>query len=296
MRLGSLFGVPVRISPLALPMIALALWLDEGARLGVMAVSILLHEMMHLAAARLLHIRVYELELTPAGGAARLENLWRLRPGQCAAVALAGPAANLMIVMLSSALCWWGWLEPEWAAVAVEQNLMICLFNLLPALPMDGGRVLCGLMSRGMSAAGAARMGTGVSCALALLLSALSVYGMLKGRLNITLPMAAAFLLVSARRERRHAEFALIESLAGRAGALRAEGVLPVRWLAVSGDVPIREAAVRMKPGYMHLFAVYDEAMRLQRVLGEEELTAALMDDGSRKSIEISRNVKNRIF
>ena len=106
---------------------------------------------MHIAAARILHVRVYELELTPAGGAARIENLWRLRPGQAAAVALAGPAVNLMIILTAAALCWWEMMDAETGALLIEQNLIILLFNLLPALPMDGGRVLCGLMSRKIS-------------------------------------------------------------------------------------------------------------------------------------------------
>ena len=296
MRLGRLFGVPVRLNLLSLPMIALALWLGEGRRLSIMAASILFHELMHIAAARFLHVRVHELELTPAGGAARLENLWRLRPGQVAAVALAGPAANLLIMVLAAALCWWGLMNPLVAAALIEQNLIILLFNLLPALPMDGGRVLCGLLSRRMSPAAAARMGTRISGLLSLTLSVLSVYGIVRGRLNITLPMAAAFLLVSAGRERRQAEFSLIESLMGRGAELEEEGALPLKWLAVSGNTTVREAAVRLRPRHMHLIAVYDGAMKLTKVLGEEALTAALLADGEQKIAEISGSVKKNVF
>ena len=296
MYLGRLFSVPVRLNPLSLPMIALALWLGEGERLMIMGGSILLHELMHIAAARMLHVRVYELEVTPVGGAARLENLWRLRPGQVAAVALAGPAANLLIMVVSAALCWWEALSPRWAAALIEQNLIIFLFNLLPALPMDGGRVVCGLFSRKMSVSGAARMGMRISLGLAFALAALSVYGLMHGRLNITLPMAAAFLATSAGRERRQAEYSMIESMAGRRAELEAEGALPVRWLAVREDLPVREAAVRMKPRYMHMIAVFDEALRLKEVLEEGALTAALLDDADRKMGEIRRNVKKNVF
>lgn len=296
MRLGSLFGVPVRLNLLSLPMIALAVWVGEGERMAVMAGSILIHELTHIAAARMLHVRVYELELTPVGGAARLENLWRLRPGQAAAVALAGPAANLMIMVTSAALCWWDMLDAALAAVLIEQNLIICLFNLLPALPMDGGRVLCGLLSRRMSMAGAARVGTAVSCVLAACLTLLSVYGLIRGRLNITLPAAAAFLLMSAGSERRQAAYSMIESITGKGRELDQEGVLPVRWLAVRGDLPVREAAVRMKPRQMHMIAVYDDAMRLKKVISEDTLTAALLADEEVKIAEIPGDVKKVVF
>ncbi len=296
MRLGSLFGVPVRLNPLSLPMIALAVWIGEGKRMAIMAASILIHELTHIAAARILRVRVHELELTPAGGAARLENLWSLRPGQAAAVALAGPAANLMIMVTAAAMCWWNMMDAAFAAVLMEQNLIICLFNLMPALPMDGGRVLCGLLSRRMSTAGAARVGTAVSMMLAAALAALSVYGLIRGRLNITLPVAAVFLIMSAGRERRQAGYSLIESITGKGRELDQEGVLPVRWIAVRGDLPVREAAVRMKPRQMHLIAVYDDAMHLKRVISEEALTASLLADEEKKMDEIAMDVKNRIF
>ena len=296
MRLGRLFSVPVRLNPVSLPMIALALWLGEGERLLMMGGSILIHELMHIAAARMLHVRVYEMELTPAGGAARLENLWRLRPAQVVLVALAGPLANLLIIIGTAAFCWWDAMDLCLGAMMIEQNLIILLFNLLPALPMDGGRVLCGLMSRRMSAAEAARAGTAISILLALALAGLSVYGLINGRVNITVPMAAAFLLVSVRRERRQAEFALIESLTGRGAELEEEGVLPVVWLAARENLPVREAVMRMKPRCMHMLAVLDDSMRLRQIISERALTSAMLEDGEKKIGEISGNVKKNVF
>ena len=294
MRLGRLFGVPVRVHPVTLPLAITALWLGEGERLAIMAGSILLHELMHIAAAKIMRVRVMELEVTPMGGAARMENLWRLRPGQMTAVALAGPAGNLMIMVSAAALCWWGMMPPGLTASLIEQNLIILLFNMLPALPMDGGRVLCGLAERRLSAAAAVRIGIRAGQGLAVVLAGLSVYGLMQGRMNITFPAAAAFLLMSARREYRQAENAWLESLTGRAAELDEEKVLPVCWMAVQGDTPVMEAAMRMKPRHIHMLAVCDDRMRIERVIDEAELTGALLDDGSMKFAEIGRNVKRK--
>ena len=296
MRLGVLLGIPLRLSPVTLPMMALAVWLGEGMRLAVMAGSILLHELAHIAAARLLHVRVVELELTPVGGAARMENLWRLRPGQIASVALAGPMCNLCIMVFAAALCWWNLLAPDWTAALIEQNMMILLFNLLPALPMDGGRVLCGVLLRKMTPEGAAKVGVRIGQGLAVILTALSVYGLMRGRLNITLPAAAVFLLVSAGREQRQAVCSGIDSVMGRAAELEREGALPVRWLAVGEETSVHETAARLRPGFMHLIAVYDDKMRLTGIVGEDRLMDALMSDGAQKIGRIGRNVKKNVF
>ena len=292
MYLGRWFGIPIKLNPLALLMPLLALWADEGQRMLVMSVSILFHELMHALSARVLRIRVLEIELMPCGGAARLENLWHLRPGQMAAVALAGPAGNLMLMVLSAALCWWGILGVAWALPIIEQNAVIMAFNMLPALPMDGGRVLCGWLSRRLSPAAAARWGMYTAFALSTVLWVLSVYGMIQGRVNITLPMAALFLIVSVRRECRQAESSAIESLSARSVRMENERVMPMRWLAVREDAAVREAAVCLRPGYMHLLAVYDEQMRLTDVVEEQVLYRALMRDSEIKMGEFKDCVK----
>lgn len=296
MRLGSLFGIPLKLSPLSLPMMALAVWLGEGERLSVMMGSILLHELAHVAAAKALHVRVLEMELMPVGGAARLENLWRLRPGQAALVALAGPTCNLLLMAAAVGMQRCGLIGLDWAARAVEQNAVILAFNLLPALPMDGGRVLCGLIGRRMTPSAAAKVGAGISCGVAAALLVLSVYGLNRRRLNITLPMAAFFLMVSAGREMRQSEGAAIESMAGRAFEMEEEGLLPVRWLAVGEETTARRAATRLRPRYMHMIAVFDRAMKPLGVVSEEALFNALVRDGDAKMGELSRNVKTKIF
>ncbi len=274
-------------------MAALALWLGEGQRMAVMSSSILLHELMHIAAARLLHVRVTELELMPMGGAARLENLWRLRPSQVAMVALAGPVMNLLLMILSGALCQWRMLPDKWAAMMIEQNAMIFAFNLLPALPMDGGRILCGLLSCRMSLSGAAKVGRRVGQGLAALLLGLSAYGLIHGQLNITLPAAAVFLLMSARHEQRQAECSALESLTGRFDELNAEKVLPMRWLAVHTSATVRETVVRLRPRYMHMIAVYDDALNLLKVVAESELLSQLLKNSETMIGNVGSDIKN---
>ena len=72
----------------------------------MLTVCVLLHEAGHMLMARLLRVRVVELELMPVGGAARLESVWGLRPAQLIATALAGPAVNLLLVV-------WAWRRPR---------------------------------------------------------------------------------------------------------------------------------------------------------------------------------------
>ena len=76
---------------LLLVIVLAALVLGADARLGIALVSLMAHELSHVAMALALKVRVSEIELMPMGGAARVEGVWRLRGAQVALIALAGP-------------------------------------------------------------------------------------------------------------------------------------------------------------------------------------------------------------
>ena len=79
------------------------------------------------------------------------------------------------------------------------------LFNLLPALPLDGGRVLCALLSPHWGTERAVRVGVWIGRALAGLMALAAVWGLFKGRINLTLAFGALYLGVSANREKLQA-------------------------------------------------------------------------------------------
>ena len=274
MRVGKIGGVPLKLNPLALPMIALALLLGSGRELAVLSLSVLLHELGHVGLARLMHVRVLELELMPVGGAARLDNVWKLRPGQIVGVALAGPAVNLLIALCCAALP-----EGPWSALAAQaarMNLTLCLFNMLPALPLDGGRVLCGLLGRRMSPANAVRVGVRLGMAAACALLAFAAWGMARGRLNLTPVLAALFMALTAPGEVRSAGSAALASLMERREELAREQVMPVRLLAVSPDTELSYVLSALQPGQVHLFLRVDE--RGQAFVSEEAMWRAMAD------------------
>ena len=128
-----------------------------GGVLFVLAVfgSVLLHELGHALAARRYGIATRDITLLPIGGVARLERMPR-EPRQELVVALAGPAVNVLIALMLFAwlamtgrIPTWldasftvGFLDRDFAARLLAVNLWLVLFNLIPAFPMDGGRVL----------------------------------------------------------------------------------------------------------------------------------------------------------
>jgi Zn-dependent protease len=134
----------------------LAAGIEAAAFIGAVFACVLAHEFGHAAAAAHYGIKTTDITLMIVGGMARLARIPE-KPIQEFVIAVAGPAVNVLIgAMLFAALAL-GFLLPEptgllSAAMSFAQNLLIAnvvlvLFNMLPAFPMDGGRVLRSLLA-----------------------------------------------------------------------------------------------------------------------------------------------------
>ena len=88
------------------------------------------------------------LTAMPFGCGMQLGNLYAMPPGRVFAVAAGGPLASLALLFVDGALVQWGLLSPAFALALLRITLTLLLFNLLPALPLDGGRMLVVLCSR----------------------------------------------------------------------------------------------------------------------------------------------------
>jgi Zn-dependent protease len=150
-RVGTMFGFPVEINLSFLLLLGLV-FIAYGGLIGVMIVclafgSVLLHELGHAIVARRLGVHVAGIELGFFGGAAKMVQLPRTANHELA-IAAAGPAVSLMLGGAGLGLA--ALTHFPLFAMIGWINLVIAGFNMIPALPMDGGRILRALLTRKM--------------------------------------------------------------------------------------------------------------------------------------------------
>ena len=179
---------------------------------------IVLHELGHSLVAQRFGYPVRDITLYPIGGVAAIEG--SPRPRHELLIALAGPAVNVVIAGLLIAILapqhklpHWSW--PPWAsqqnvqlletspiAFLLIANISVVLFNMIPAFPMDGGRVLRAVLGLLIGKSRATRIAAAIGQFLAILMGLYGA-GIIGGRPNYGLVIISLFVYFGAGQERR---------------------------------------------------------------------------------------------
>jgi Zn-dependent protease len=189
LKVASVFGIEVRIHVSFLLLLAY-FGFQSGTFQSVLFililfVCVLLHEFGHAFAARAFGIRTRDITLYAIGGIARLNRIPD-KPWQELTVAIAGPLVNVVIAAalifvthVTAAFQQFDELESpriELLAKVAAANLYLVVFNLIPAFPMDGGRILRALLAMLMPYAQATQIAAWIGQVLAVLLALLAVF------------------------------------------------------------------------------------------------------------------------
>ena len=287
-KIGQLAGIELRIHAtflLLLGWVWASYWMAgktmEALLAGVgfivaLFAGVVLHEMGHALAARKFGVQTRDITLLPIGGVARLERMPE-ESRQELWVALAGPAVNAAIAAILTS---WLALTHGWAPFSqlsvvagsllerlLLANISLVLFNLIPALPMDGGRVLRALLASRMAYARATRIAASTGQALAMALGFIGLFT------NPMLLFIGLFVWIGASQEAD-----AVQTRSALSGTPAQAAMLTDFEELQSGDT-LADAVRFTLRGSRHDFPVLD-AGRVTGILTRNDLLGALAAHG----------------
>lgn len=239
---------------------------------------VLLHEFGHILMASRFGIRTPDVILLPIGGLARLERLPE-KPSQEFWIALAGPAVTLVIaVALYAGLALTGPLPWPLAEESGTRSFVMLLavingfllaFNLIPAYPMDGGRVLRAVLASRLGMVRATRIAARIGQALAMGFGAWALF-----TAQPILALIALFVFFAAAQEA-----SMVETRAAGKGII-VDQMMITRFVTIPVHSTLRQAVDLLLEGEQSEFPVVDNAGAVEGLLTRELLIRALTDRG----------------
>ncbi len=255
----------------------------------VLFACVVAHEYGHALMARRYGIATPDITLLPIGGMARLERMPE-KPGQEIAVALAGPAVNVLIFLILVVVFRVDIdvdtltqiedpREGFMARVAVV-NLFLVLFNMLPAFPMDGGRVFRAVLSIWMPRVRATQVAATAGQVMAFVFGFLGLF-----TVNPLLILIAVFIFIAAGAE---SSFVAMQDFGRHTGVREA---MITRFETLQEDASLNEAAAALIRTTQHEFPVIDHRGRMVGILTRRALYAALGEEEGRRMRPITPHV-----
>lgn len=233
---------------------------------------VLLHEFGHIFMARRFGIATPDVTLLPIGGVASLERMPE-KPAQELAVALAGPAVNVVIAFLLILAL--GAIapadltrieDPQLGLIArlASANIFLVVFNMIPAFPMDGGRVLHAVLAMRLGPQRAMAIASRVGQGLAFVLGFLGLFG------NPLLIFIAIFVYVAAAGEAQ--DSVMRDTFAG----LTVSDAMETRFATVPATASMEDAVQILLATPQHEFPVVDSFDKPVGLIVREDLIKAL--------------------
>lgn len=293
-RLGSVSGIKIQVHWTFLILIGWVVLVhaSQGASVSqvaggvilVLAVfgCVVLHELGHALTAKRFGVGTKDITLLPIGGVARLERMPE-NPREELLVAAAGPAVNVVIAGILFVILAALGVPRALGTVAVVGgnlpvqlmwlNVILVAFNVLPAFPMDGGRILRAFLAMRMDYVKATQIAAGIGQAMAILFGFVGLFG------NIFLLFIAIFVYLGAQAEAQHVQVRV---------ALRGVSIgdaMMTRFSVLAPDDTLDDAVEELLAGAQQDFPVVAGGA-FRGMLFRNDLVAALKQHGGGRAVE----------
>lgn len=241
--------------------------------IALLFLFVMMHELCHVLSARIFKLEINEIEIFPFGGVARIDNIESAGPLREVIISVAGPLFNVFQASLLFFLHKNGvFIFPDDYKFIMDINITLAIFNLLPGLPLDGGRIFRAVLTYYTGYRKATRTAVITGKVIAALLFIYAVISSLLHTINWTLAAMPFFLYISAKREEEFLMYTVIRDVMRKSQYIKNEKVIDAVEMCAYENTRVRELLKYFDLNKYHIIIVLDGNMKVLCILTESEV------------------------
>ncbi len=249
-------------------------------------VIVIIHEMSHTLVSLGLGYKIEKIEIFPLGGVVKLNKLIGINPNHEILIAGAGPISNIFMALIAYFIVIIYEVNHNLLLYFIYANIIITITNLLPVLPLDGGRIVRAYLSYIIGIKNSTKVIIYISKLVSIVLFFLGIALVRYNKFNIILSVLAIFLYISVRKENEMAVFIFMREIMEKKHFLFNNGILKTRQFVAVNNASIKKVINKFRPHKYHIVTVLDKDYNVLGVLTESEIIDGIFKYGLNTKIE----------
>lgn len=269
----------IRISKYLIPYVVILLLVGFKGQIADGFIIIFIHELIHLITARIRGYSGFTIDILPVGTALKLKDLEEATAKDDIIISLSGPLGNFIMAMVLYIISkFYG--IPGCDRV-ISYNIIIGVFNLIPAYPLDGGRILRDILTYKFIFKKAHKIALNISIVIGILFGGIFFAGIFFGSFNINIAAIALFIIVVSWRERRRVAYIIMGYMVKKKEKLVKRGYLENKSISVHYGLSMLRLIELVDKNKYNEFIVLDDDMNVLDILYEEDILCVLKEQGN---------------
>ena len=279
----------VKINKYFLPYILIFILIGFKGELIWSFIIVIFHEVMHYITARYFGFTGFDMEILPIGTVLKLKNLDEATPKEDLIISMSGPLLNLIMAVIFYLL---NFVMPRsYFDTLYLGNLVLGLFNLLPALPLDGGRILRDLLSLKIIYRRANNLTIRCSIIMGVLLMLCYFLLFFSGRSNFNIGVIALFILVTSLKEKERIAYIIMGDIIKKKYKLIRRGYMENKSISIYYKSDLISILSIVDKNRYNMFTILDKDMKVMDIIYEDEVIEGLKVYGN---INVEEFIKYR--
>ncbi|URZ06062.1 site-2 protease family protein [Clostridium felsineum] len=268
-----------KLSKYFIPYMIILFFIGFRGELFSVIILVIIHEITHYVTARIFGFSGFDVEILPFGAVLKLKNIDYATQKEDIIISLSGPILNLILAVIFYVI-----FKDSGRSVYYSlyvTNLSLGIFNLMPAYPLDGSRILKNILSEKITYRNASEISIYVSIFIGVIFLIISIFSFFFNVKNFNMLIVAFFILFCSFKEKGRMVYIVMGDIVRKKIIFLRKGYIENRMISVSVENNLLNALKVVDKNKYTVITVLDKEMRVIDVIYEDEILEALKNYGN---------------